>query len=603
MAQKVSNFTPADELDGTELVPVIQGGANRRTTVQDVANKANAVAIIDDAVPAFDKVFSSEKTNSLVNAEATARASADSNLQTQIDSKLNAADYNDRFKGKYTTLTALQSAFPTANAGDYAQVDAGTGSNVINYNWDEQEGWVQGSSVGPSISSTDDLTEGSTNLYFTASRAQAAFSGTANRISITAGVIDIASTYVGQNSITTLGTIGTGTWQGTTIASGYGGTGFSFYAKGDLIYASAANVLSKLAVGTDGYVLTLVSGLPVWAAASGGGGTGIYAGTGAAFTSYAEGDLIYASAANVLSKLAADTEGKVLTMISGVPAWSASGVSWSRTGNAGTVAGTDFIGTTDDVDFMIKRNNIQTALFKGSTITVGINAGFGSSSTNSFFFGQAAGQNFSGNSANCFGYNAGSGASAANSNFFGFSAGASSVSSSGSNFFGFRAGNNAHAMNANFFGFCSGYNASSNYSNFFGYGVGAGIGAPSITGALFNITGSNNILMGTFITTPSASSSNMFSFGNVLYGFNCYSGTTQSKDAQTTGKISVGTNAPDASAILDLTSTTMGLLPPRMSTSDAASIPTKAEALFLYDSTLHKYKFWNGSAFEVISSS
>ncbi len=49
--------------------------------------------------------------------------------------------------------------------------------------------------------------------------------GTANRITITADAIDIASTYVGQSSITTLGTIGTGVWQGTIVDPTYGGTG------------------------------------------------------------------------------------------------------------------------------------------------------------------------------------------------------------------------------------------------------------------------------------------------------------------------------------------------------------------------------------------
>ena len=49
--------------------------------------------------------------------------------------------------------------------------------------------------------------------------------GTANRISISADAIDISSSYVGQATITTLGTIGTGTWQGTVIAGEYGGTG------------------------------------------------------------------------------------------------------------------------------------------------------------------------------------------------------------------------------------------------------------------------------------------------------------------------------------------------------------------------------------------
>jgi hypothetical protein len=49
--------------------------------------------------------------------------------------------------------------------------------------------------------------------------------GTNNRISISADAIDISSSYVGQATITTLGTIGTGTWQGSVIAGAYGGTG------------------------------------------------------------------------------------------------------------------------------------------------------------------------------------------------------------------------------------------------------------------------------------------------------------------------------------------------------------------------------------------
>jgi hypothetical protein len=49
--------------------------------------------------------------------------------------------------------------------------------------------------------------------------------GTADRITANADSIDIASTYVGQTSITTLGTIATGTWNGTTIAVANGGTG------------------------------------------------------------------------------------------------------------------------------------------------------------------------------------------------------------------------------------------------------------------------------------------------------------------------------------------------------------------------------------------
>jgi hypothetical protein len=49
--------------------------------------------------------------------------------------------------------------------------------------------------------------------------------GTTNRISVSADSIDISASYVGQTSITTLGTIGTGTWNGGLIGATYGGTG------------------------------------------------------------------------------------------------------------------------------------------------------------------------------------------------------------------------------------------------------------------------------------------------------------------------------------------------------------------------------------------
>ena len=49
--------------------------------------------------------------------------------------------------------------------------------------------------------------------------------GTANRITVTSDAVDIASTYAGQVSITTLGTVTTGTWSADTIAVNKGGTG------------------------------------------------------------------------------------------------------------------------------------------------------------------------------------------------------------------------------------------------------------------------------------------------------------------------------------------------------------------------------------------
>ena len=51
--------------------------------------------------------------------------------------------------------------------------------------------------------------------------------GTAARITVNADSVDIASTYLGQSSITTLGTITTGIWNGTDVAVADGGSGAS----------------------------------------------------------------------------------------------------------------------------------------------------------------------------------------------------------------------------------------------------------------------------------------------------------------------------------------------------------------------------------------
>lgn len=66
------------------------------------------------------------------------------------------------------------------------------------------------------------------------------------------------------SSLTSVGTIATGVWQGTAVGTTYGGTGLTSYTTGDLIYSSSGNTLSKLGIGTSGQFLKVVGGVPAW---------------------------------------------------------------------------------------------------------------------------------------------------------------------------------------------------------------------------------------------------------------------------------------------------------------------------------------------------
>lgn len=157
--------------------------------------------------------------------------------------------------------------------------------------------------------------------------------GTSNRVTVTNGggdsgdpTIDISSSYVGQASITTLGTITTGVWNGTTVAAGFGGTGQSTYAVGDLLYASGTTTLSKLADVATGNALisggvdtapswgkiglsTHVSGnLPV---------TNLNSGTGASATTFWRGDGTWAAPAGGITGLANPTASVGLSAVNG----------------------------------------------------------------------------------------------------------------------------------------------------------------------------------------------------------------------------------------------------------------------------------------------
>lgn len=132
-------------------------------------------------------------------------------------------------------------------AGALAQTSAGLKVNAASVT----NAMLANSTVPVDVDSagTTTMTLGTTFNYF----------GTANRITTAASAntvtFDISTSYVGQSSITTLGTVTTGTWSATTIAADKGGTGFSSYTIGDLLYADSSSTLAKLADVAVGNVL------------------------------------------------------------------------------------------------------------------------------------------------------------------------------------------------------------------------------------------------------------------------------------------------------------------------------------------------------------
>lgn len=201
-------------------------------------------------------------------------------------------------------------------------------------------------------------------------------SGTANRITSTGGatpVIDISAAYVGQTSITTLGTVTSGTWNANVISPTFGGTGVNngvktitlggnlttsgafdstftmtntttvtFPTTGTLATTSQIPTGAALTKTDDTNVTLTLGGSPTTALVNAAsltlGWTGQLGATrgGTGQATVTQGDLLYGSAANTWSKLAKDTNAKRYLSNTGTtnnPAWAQIDLTNGVTGN------------------------------------------------------------------------------------------------------------------------------------------------------------------------------------------------------------------------------------------------------------------------------
>ncbi|MFW1971078.1 hypothetical protein [Acinetobacter bereziniae] len=86
-----------------------------------------------------------------------------------ITDKLDRSEYIQHFKGVFVSYAALSAAFPTAIDGDYAHIDSGANFDRMVAIWDSSDNkWViNQANTG---ANTDEVPEGSQNLYFTSQR-------------------------------------------------------------------------------------------------------------------------------------------------------------------------------------------------------------------------------------------------------------------------------------------------------------------------------------------------------------------------------------------------------------------------------------------------
>ena len=135
------------------------------TVLTALGKLQNKITIVSNNTVVVEDSLSSDSTSHAVSVHQAKL------LNDALGLKLDASAYNNYYKGSYSSLGALQSAHPTSTSGCYALVDAGSGQDAQVYVWDAQDGWVLSSSSG-SLANTDALAEGSTNLYFTETRVR-----------------------------------------------------------------------------------------------------------------------------------------------------------------------------------------------------------------------------------------------------------------------------------------------------------------------------------------------------------------------------------------------------------------------------------------------
>jgi hypothetical protein len=90
--------------------------------------------------------------------------------------------------------------------------------------------------------------------------------------------------------------------------------------------------------------------------------------------------------------------------------------------------------------------------------------------------------------------------------------------------------------------------------------------------------------------------------GFFFYDINGTGGAATRLVIDGSGNVGIGTTAPNAKALVEISSTTKGFLPPRMTTAQRDAITSVPAGLMVYNTTTNKLNVYNGTTWETVTS-
>jgi hypothetical protein len=240
----------------------------------------------------LDGISGAKVTGAVANATLAASVTTNANLTGDVTSIGNATTLGTVAvakggTGQTTANDALNALLPS-QATNNGKVLSTNGTNT---SWISAGG---GTVTTVSVVTANGVSGSVANATTTPAITLALGAITPSSVASTGTVTgtNLSGTNTGDQTITLTGDVtgtGTGSFATTlaTVPATKGGTGQTTITTGDVLYGSATNTISKLAVGTAGQVLTVAGGVPSWTTPAGGAAWGSITGTLSAQTDLA----------------------------------------------------------------------------------------------------------------------------------------------------------------------------------------------------------------------------------------------------------------------------------------------------------------------------